>query len=351
MITARSTKTLIISSLVLAAGLFVGAQNLVSAQQSSAGEQVSLTAIPPRLGDDGSLRMSPGEKKQVNIRVSNSSSDTVSVRTTAQDFVVGEDGETPVVIDAADADNRWSLASWLTISPSAQTLNPNQSGQIEVLITVPEDALPGGHYAMITHQPNTSGIDDGENDATSAQTSGVNQRVGTLLYVTVDGPINEQAYIRELNIPNFQEFGPVPFSFKIENASDIHIRPQIGVEIRNFFGQKVDTITTDTKNIFPYTTRDFGGQWERVWGFGRYSAEVIASYGTSGSVVVAKTYFWLIPIKLIIAIISVLLILILGGMSIRRHMMHRKTDQSKRINELETKLQELEAEKLKKFED
>ena len=204
---------------------------------------------------------------------------------------------------------------------------------------------------MITHQPDVSGIDEGENETSSAQSSGINQRVGTLLYVVVDGPINEQAYIRAFNVPEFMEFGPVPFSFQIENASDIHIRPQIGLEIRNFFGQKVETIQPETKNIFPYTTRDFSGKWDRVWGFGRYSAEAVVSYGTSGSVVMAKTYFWLIPIKLIIAIISALLILILGGMSIRRHMMHRKQDQSKRISELESKLNELEAEKLKKFEE
>ena len=53
--------------------------------------------------------------------------------------------------------NRWSLASWITLTPTEQLLQPNQTVGINVIIEVPEDALPGGHYAMITHQPVSTG--------------------------------------------------------------------------------------------------------------------------------------------------------------------------------------------------
>lgn len=354
MTTAHSAKKIIISSLVVSSAFFFTAHHFISAQQSPTSlteNQLTLTAIPPRLGEDNTLMLKPGEKKQVTIRVNNSSSETVKVRSSKEDFIVDEDGETPIPVTSEEADNRWSLASWITISPSAHTIKPQQSAQIEVLIEVPENALPGGHYAMITHQPDLSGIDNQENNITSSQISGINQRVGTLLYVIVEGEINQQAYITKFTVPEFLEFGPVPFSFTLENASDIHIRPQIAVEIRNFFGAKVATVQPETKNVFPLTSRGFEGQWNRIWGFGRYTAEAIVSYGTGGQVVSAKSYFWLIPIKLVIAIIVGILLLILAGMSIRRHMIHRKNDQSKRIAELETKLTELESEKMKKFED
>lgn len=317
---------------------------------SESDNQIALTAIPPRLGDDNSLLLKPGEKKQVTVQVHNSSNQTILVRSTAQDFIVTEDADTPVPIDVADADNRWSLASWLTISPSIQTITPNQTVALNVLVEVPESALPGGHYAMILHQPETGKLLPGQT-ATGSQTTGVNQRVGTLLYVVVDGPINEQAFIRDFTIPNFMEFGPVPFSYIIENQSDVHIQPRMAVEIKNIFGQKVATIQPETRNIFPFTSRTFEGQWDRIWGFGRYTAEVVATYGTTNQLVIAQANFWLIPIKLIIAIIAMILILILGGMSVRRHLIHRKQDQSKKIAELESKLQTLESEKLKKFEE
>jgi Tfp pilus assembly protein PilO len=80
---------------------------------------------------------------------------------------------------------------------------------------------------------------------------------------------------------------------------------------------------------------------------GRYKAEVIMTYGTENQLVVASTYFWLLPIKLIIAVIVAILVVILGFMSIRRHMIHKRQDQSNKINELETKLKQLESENSK----
>lgn len=339
-------------ALVLVAGTTILTSSIFAQDNlSDSSSQVAITAIPPRLGEDNSLLLKPGEKKQVTIRVINSSTEPLTVRSTAQDFIIEEDGSTPVPIDVEEADNRWSLASWLTITPGSQQIGSQQTKGINVLIEVPEDALPGGHYAMITHQPTNGPISDDETTPENQQSSGINQRVGTLLYVIVDGPINEKAFIRDFTIPRFLEFGPVPFSYTVENESDVHIRPQMGVQIKNIFGKKVADIQPETKNIFPFTNRSFEGQWDRVWGFGRYKAEVIMTYGMQNQLVVASTVFWLLPVKLIIAIVVVILLLILGIMSVRRHIIHKRQDQNQKINELETKLRQLESEKLKKFEE
>ena len=311
-------------------------------------DQSSLTAIPTRLGDDNSVKIKPGEMKQVEVRVLNSGSKTMTVATDALDFTVGEDGATPVAItETVEGGNRWSLASWLTMTPNEQTLRPGQSGIINVLINVPEDALPGGHYAMITHRPTLGPISKDSNEASSA----INQRVGTLLYVQVEGPINEEAYITNFLIPKFMEFGPVPYSFVVDNRSDIHITPKMGITIKNMFGKTVETAQLDTRNIFPFTSRTLDGQWDRIWGFGRYTAEIVMSYGEEGKVVISRTSFWLIPVKLLIAIGVIFLTLVAIIISVRRHMIHRKNDQSGRIAELEKQLQTLEKEKLQKFEE
>lgn len=309
--------------------------------------QLVLTAIPPRMGEDGTLRLKPGDKTQVTLRVRNSSTQTIEIKTLARDFIIGEDGSTPIPVDSA-VSNRWSLANWLTIVPNLQTLDPDELAGVSVLIEVPEDALPGGHYAMIMHSPN---IDTAEINAENS--AAITQEVGTLLYVIVEGPINEQAFIRDFqfNEGNFAEFGPVPFNFVIENESDVHIRPQLNVEIFDFIGRKVATLQPETKNIFPLTSREFNGEWDQIWGTGYYNAQLTASYGTQGSVIMAKTSFWLLPIKLVITVIILILTLIAILISIHRHMAHRRDDRNKKISVLEDKLKELESEKLKKFED
>jgi len=171
--------------------------------------------------------------------------------------------------------------------------------------------------------------------------TGVSQRTGSLLYVIVDGPINQEAYIRDLAFPKFTEIGPVPFSFTAENRSDVHIRPQIGVEIYNIFGKKVDSLDIESKNIFPLTTRDFEGQWDRIWGFGPYKAKAVMSFG-DGNVAMATTMFWLLPIKIVFAAIITILSAIVIFIAIRRHYIHRNSDERKKIEDLESKVKELE---------
>ncbi len=302
--------------------------------KTTAQTQVTLTAIPPRIGEDNSLKALPGEKLQVQLRVRNLSEKTVNVTTRAQDFILSSDGETPIAIDDVSS-NRWSLASWLTIAPTENTIEPNQTIGLNVLIEIPEDALPGGHYAMVLHQPSQLTNDfELQEDSQSA----VNQRVGTLIYVIVDGDINEEAYIRNFSFPTFTEYGPVPFSYTIENNSDVHIVPQMNVEVFNLLNKKVDDIQVGSKNVFPLTSRDFEGKWQRIWGFGPYTAKLTMSYGSSGSIVVASSKFWLLPIKLVIAILTTLLILVVLALSIKKHLNHRRDMDRKRIAELENQI-------------
>lgn len=338
--TTRYLISLSLGVATITGGLLLS-QHLVSAQQSSTvPNQITLTAMPPRLGDDGSLTAKPGEKIQASVRVRNSSSEKIQISTSAQDFITDNAGDTPIPL-MGETDNRWSLAKWMVITPQVQVLEPNEVGLVNVIIEVPKDGLPGGHYAMITHQPAVAN-DRGQFSVTTTDSaSRVNQRVGTLVYLRVEGPINEEAFVRQLNFPKFSEFGPVPFSFTIDNQSDIHISPQIGVEIYNIFGRKIDTISIESKNIFPMVSRSFENEWHRIWGFGFYKARVVMSYGESGQISIANTSFWLLPVKLLLAVLVVLMVILVISISVRRHLLHRADDKQRRINELEKKLQEI----------
>lgn len=310
--------------------LMIGKQVQVSAQT-----RVGLTAIPPRLGDTYELRAAPGEVIQATVRIKNTSEEAMPVQTVFEDFILGDDGSTPIPLNE-DVSGRWSMSDWVTVSPQNQIIPAGQSVVVNVVINVPQDALAGGHYGMVLHQPNPGNV-----QANTSQSS-INQRVGTLLYLMVEGQINEEAFIRDLTFPIFTEYGPVPFSFTVENVSDIHIHPQIGVEIYNWLGQKVDTINVETKNVFPFTPRIFDDSWERVWGIGRYQAKVIMSYGLDNKLVLAQTFFWLLPIKILISILLLTTALTGVIIAVRRHLIHRKDYAQRKIKMLEQKITELE---------
>jgi len=303
------------------------------AQTGSVADAVSLVVMPPRAGDDGQLRAAPGETIQTTVRIRNTTNKTMTLRSYAMDFIVKEDGRTPIPVQET-VTNRWSLANWMTIVPNKHTLAPKETAEMAVVIEIPEDALPGGRYAMVLHEP----ADPDDITETEGSGTGVTQRIGTLFYVVVDGPINEEAYIREFKFNKFQEFGPVPYSFTIRNQSDIHIRPRMSIDIFNMLGQKSDSFEVESQNVFPLNSREFAGKWDKIWGLGLYTAKLTASYGESGQVIVDTTNFWIIPVRIILSIFfgSILIIAII--MAIKRHAEKKYQLEQEKVKELQMEL-------------
>lgn len=314
-----------------------------AAPELSSQQRIELTAIPPRLGEDNSLKAVPGQTVQTAVRIRNVSDVPQSIETIVEDFIIGADGEQPIPV-TEETPSQWSLASWVTLSPSFQVIQPNETATVNVLIEVPADANPGGRYAMIMHQPTGA-------SSASGVASGVSQRVGTLLYFRVEGDINEEAYITDVKVPSWSEFGPIPFSLAIDNRSDIHIQPKVMIEIKNMLGRPSGEIELETKNIFPYTTRGFETNWEKIWGLGRYSATITASYGTTGKIAQQVVSFWIIPVKLLLALAVGISSLAVMAILIRRHLIHRSDFKSQQIQMLEDKLKKLESSQEQRFKD
>lgn len=272
--------------------------------QIKAAESISLTASPVRVGDDNSLTLNPGDKKQIQLKVRNNSAEAIKIESAAVDFTVADDGQTPLAVSETTS-NRWSLASWLTIVPAINEVPAGEAAVINVLIEVPADALPGGHYAMIYHTP-----ENASKETVSA--SGISQRVGTLLYVIVNGDIKQAASISHFEWPKFKENGPVDFSVTVNNQSDVHLALAPQIKIYNLFGKQVGEVTAEKKNVFPLSERAFAGTWQKIWGFGYYKAVAEVIYGDQGQVATAVASMWMIPVKLILLVlIAVLLAVIL----------------------------------------
>jgi len=325
----------------LATTPFVFAQTVE--ENSVKDTDLKLMAIPPRTEV---ISIAPGETKQFSIRLRNLSSTTQTIATETQDFIISDDGKTPIPITEQEAAPlHWSLAQWLTVAPTIATINPNQTALYNIVIQAPENALPGGHYAMILHQPTNATLDELNNKDETIQTqSSVSPKVGTLVYVVVKGNVKEEAFVRNFQGPQWVELGPVEMSFEIENLSDIHIAPQTKIEIKNFFGQTTDSIAVESANVFPYASRRFSATYDQVWGLGPYRAIVTAAYGSEGKIATATLSFWMIPYRLILTVLVVIISIIASIIVIRRHYLHRTDIKTKQIEILEERVKELERE-------
>lgn len=296
---------------------------------------LGLSAIPPRL----EITVKPGESVTKTIKVRNESKEEKTISTGVRDFIVVDDSGTPVQVDSKDISNRWAASTWVQVSNDKLLLKPGETKSLSLTVIAPDDALPGGHYAMVLHSPN--------NNTVLSETGAVIQtNVGTLVYITIPGNINESATVKDFTAPNFSEYGPIAFKAIITNLSDIHIAPVANILVTNLFGAKTANLALDQINIFPYTSREFNTSLNKQLLFGKFKAQLSAAYGSAGQVATATLFFWVIPYKLIITLIAILTIIVLI-IKLKKISQEEMEQSTPKIVELEQELETLK----KKYKD
>jgi len=279
--------------LLLTAGYLLLATG-TRAQGASRGFIVS----PPSL----KFSLKPGEKTERAIKITNQSAEKMDFVTNIEDFVVTNKEGTPELLPPGTLPkNSFAASSWSTALPDAFSLEPDKSQIITLYIQAPANARPGGRYFAVAIKPLGS-------NATNGPAAAVNTVIGTLVYLTVEGAISEDARVTTFSAPRFSEFGPIEFLIEVRNLGDIHLSPRATVEIKNLLGRKVFSFALDNLNIFPGVSRIYKNRWEQKWLFGRYTASLSGYYGETNLPLVAKTAFWVIPYRLMAIILLALAI-------------------------------------------
>lgn len=282
-------------NLHLGACLVFGIWSLVIAVKAV--KALTVTVIPPRL----EVEVKPGQVITKTLKVKNETKEDLYLKVAAYDFIVNDDAGTPIIIEE-ELDNRWAASSWIQLSPTQIRLKPGELAGVQMTILAPDNASPGSRYAAILYSPDaTQTIDE--------TGSLVDPRTGTLVYLTIPGDIKQDAKVTKFQVPKFLEYGPINILTTITNLSDIHITPIGQISIKNMFGKTVENLALKATNIFPYTSRDFENTFAKKWLFGRYQTQLTATYGTTGQVLLATAYLWIIPWKLIIALLVIIIII------------------------------------------
>lgn len=198
--------------------------------------QVSATVSPSLLD----LNAQPGATGEQEISILIESAGDVTV--------VAE------VIPYQAAGETRSAEGWLTLDQVEQTVAPGDSATFTVTIQVPEDAEPGGHYAMISL---TSGVArEGEPEAGQAAVQG---RFNIPVLITVG---DEEDLERRAEIPRVAPFlepdGRIGIWGEITNTGNIAIRAPGAVTIEDDAGEPVAELT------FPETTPILPGETQVV---------------------------------------------------------------------------------------
>lgn len=294
--TAQPKNTLRYSLIGLFAYSLIGlfAYSGVSAQES----QRTFTVSPPSV----SFVLKPGQETERSIKITNQSNEPMDFVVELKDFVVTDDKGTPELLPAGTlTDNKFAASTWAASLPDSFSVAPGKSATTTLYLRVPTDARPGGRYFSVAFRPIAS-------DKLESSGAAVSTVIGSLVYLTVDGPMTEAVDITKFAAPKLSEFGPITINTEIYNSGDVHANPKATIEIKNIFGKKVYGDVLRNANIFPGTIRTYENTWNKKWLFGRYQAGLAGYFGSSNLPLTASMVFWVIPYRLIFGLILAIII-------------------------------------------
>lgn len=303
MLSVQRFKQIVLGSFVaflIVAALLGHQANAQSAANAANGLQIS-----PAIAE---LNADHGNTYKIDIKVTNVTASDLVFDSAVNDFSAKDETGNPSI----DVDNTnpttASIRSWVSVIESF-TLVARETKTINVSVVIPSNAEPGGHYGVIRFSGRTPDIDSGVGLAAST---------GTLVLIRVAGAVDEK-----LNLITFEtsqnghqsglfEYGPIDFIARFENKGNIHVKPVGQIEIRDMFGNKVETLplNADKGNVLPLSIRKFQSTLDRTWMFGRYTADVSVAYGTTGQAIVQSLSFWVIPYKQIVFLLLLVTTLI-----------------------------------------
>lgn len=280
----------------------------------------ALEIAPPVI----TLSADPGKTVTTQVHLRNVSSGSLVVTGQANDFVASDEIGTPKIILEEDNSNPYSLKDWIT-PPARLVLAPREMRTMNITINVPANASPGGHYGVIRFTATPPQL-EGSGVSLSAS-------LGSLILLTVSGPVDEKLAVEEFSINKdgkkgsvFQS-GPLNFVVRLKNNGNVHQQPVGRIIIKDMFGRDTASLNVNVppRNILPQSIRKFESPLDStVIGdkrlFGRYSAELTVTYGQNEQKISSKQNFWVVPYKLVGIIVAALIIgFILIRLGIRRY--------------------------------
>ena len=269
------------------------------------------------------IEAEPGEEQRGIVKIFNETEADLLLVSSIEPFKAGDEDGQPLYLAP---EQKYAYLNWFKLDLDSLVLKSHQVVIIPFTVTVPKDATPGGYYAVIFWQDVPP---QAEKDKVS-----VSGKVGTLIFLKVKGELIEKGEVLEFKTnPEKKYFWqlPVIFSTRFSNVGNIHLKPSGQIELTNSFGRKVILeINPSQRNVLPQSIRRFEVAWGKSEGgnflvsfwpklkeeisglaFGQYTATLNLDYGSSNQQATSQSLsFWLIPIRSIIALLSLIIILI-----------------------------------------
>jgi len=302
------------------------------------------------------LEVKRGEIFENKIKILNSSQVPVPIEATINNFGAQEETGTITFYEESakkegEDDISYSPRKWIKIENPNFILEPNETEEVKFKVEIPENAEPGGHYAVALFEPKLPSFYF-EKGAIQAI-----PQIGVLFLfkVKVEGleRLAEPPTIVEFSIPEkfhlqkledllfkvvraaenekftIVETSHLPFTLSIKNNDIYHIKPEGKLEILNNNGKIVGETEIKEITILPGKTKKFPVEFKpnlpgilkkylpasisdfisKNLLFGKYKAHL--SLKTKNTMIEKEIEFWALPWKVTLSTVLICSILLI----------------------------------------
>ena len=288
------TKNIVRSGLWLGFVILAGVTvvSVVISNVAAAADQAenSITMSP----SSTTLAVDAGEVASGSMKVINEGDTPYEFNVYARPYGVTNEQYDP---DFTTQNTNANVYKWVQFDQTKYRIEPGQSTEITYTIHVPTDAAPGGHYGVLF-------AETGANEVASTGVARKN-RVGNLLYVTVNGSHIEKGRLKEFVLPSWQASAPMISSVRLQNTGNVDFRAKVTTTAKDMFGRTKYTYTGDPI-VLPETTRLAEMKWESAPNFGIFKVDQSVEFlnqkqQNSSFVLIAPKWALIVVILVIVA--------------------------------------------------
>lgn len=243
-------------------------------------------------------RVQPGQTVTHVINVTNKGDVATIYYPEIRDIASMDERGAPIWLDPDVEKSGAEMSQWTSFSHSSVFLQPGETIEVSVFISVPANAPNGGSFGMASFVKNPPGVEAlGGNSGL-----GIGFTTGALIALAIGDDIIDDAALREFRPNPRIGGGPgVDFETSVENSGNSLIRPIGVIEVTNMFGKFTSSVSFNEAGaaILPDVNRTYTTNWTGDgFLFGRYTADIFISYGTKARhTLVGTTTFWVLPAK------------------------------------------------------
>jgi len=283
---------------------------------SPASAQGGITISPTKID----LTLNTTEIAIQEINVQNPGSKSTRIHTYAMDFSINQEGDFTFSEPGYES---YSCATWLNVDEADFDLGPGETRDVKIIISVPQEVEPGGHYAALF-------FETVPHEAQSGVSVAIAGRIPTLFYLTIPGITNADivtnAEIASLILPAWVEKGPVKIGVTVRNIGNVHLPIAAKAYFTDFRGREVGELDLGQAVVLPNSERVIKATWERTPFIGKVKTSIVIGYFDQNGELVNRRQtgdFQVVPWRIIVVAISSICLLILLVLVLRKRFRFR----------------------------